>query len=169
MIKEKYLEYFKTSENYYDDFIKLLGELVKHPSVAFREPKGIIDCANNLNAIFEHYGYQSKIYPTSPDGSPVVFAEKNVGAPKTLMFYHHYDVQPEDPLDLWQSSPWELVERNDRLYARGTTDDKGEIVISLLGMKLLEDEMGKLPINVKFIVEGEEEAGSNHLPLFTQK
>ena len=168
MIKNTYLEYFEKTQNYFNDFRNVLGELVKHPTIAFREPEAIDNCANSLREFFREYGYSSTIYPTAPKGSPVVFAEKNIGAEKTMMFYFHYDVQPEDPINLWKSSPWELVERGNRLYARGITDDKGPIVLSLLAVKLLEDNE-KLAVNVKFVVEGEEEAGSQNLNLFTEK
>lgn len=169
MFRETFLELVGNSAKYQTEFKKLLGELIKHPSVAFREPEGISNCADNLVEILEKFGYQAKLYPTVPDGASVVYGERNVGALKTILFYHHYDVQPEDPLDLWESSPWKLEERNGRLYGRGTADDKGEILISLFGMQLLEDQFGKLPINVKFVIEGEEEAGSDHLQVFTDK
>ncbi|MFX1513651.1 MAG: M20/M25/M40 family metallo-hydrolase, partial [Promethearchaeota archaeon] len=123
---------------------------------------------NYLEELFQTHGYKATQYPTVPDGSPVVYAERNVGAPKTLLFYHHYDVQPEDPLDAWDSSPWELTERDGRLFGRGTVDNKGEIIISLYAMQLLEEKLSKLPVNVKFIIEGEEEAGSDNLPHFTK-
>ncbi|NHK31439.1 MAG: M20/M25/M40 family metallo-hydrolase [Asgard group archaeon] len=167
MIKKTFMEYLTKAEKYESEFRKILAELVKFPTVAEREPQAINDCANSLEDFFKSYGYKVNQYPTTEKGYPVVFAEKNVGAKKTLMFYHHYDVQPEEPLDLWESSPWELVERDGRLFARGTCDDKGEAVISLIAMKMLEDTLGELPVNVKFIMEGEEEAGSHNLPKFT--
>ncbi|MFX1285922.1 MAG: M20/M25/M40 family metallo-hydrolase [Promethearchaeota archaeon] len=144
-----------------------MKELTQFPTVAFREPRAIQECANYLADLLQDYGYKASQYPTAADGSPVVFAEKNIGAPKTLMFYHHYDVQPEDPIDRWVSSPWELTERDGRVFARGAVDNKGHIAISILAIQLLEDYM-KLPINIKFVIEGEEEAGSNNLPHFTQ-
>jgi acetylornithine deacetylase/succinyl-diaminopimelate desuccinylase-like protein len=147
--------------------ISLMRELVSFPTVAFREPEAIEGCAERLREMFQSHGYSSEIYPTAPEGSPVVYGEKNVGAPKTLMFYRHYDVQPEDPLNLWVSPPWELTERDGRLYARGVADNKGHIVFGLLAAELLEDRLGELPINVKFVCEGEEEAGSRNLPRFT--
>lgn len=168
-IKESYLEYLKKATKYESNFLKHLKEIVAFPTVAFRDYEGINDCANYLEQLFTEYGYEAKTYPTSEDGHPVVYAEKNVNAPKTIMFYHHYDVQPEDPLELWESSPWELTERNDRLYGRGTVDDKGELLLSLIAMQFLEDSYGTLPLNVKFVMEGEEEFGSDNLPKFTEK
>lgn len=110
-------------------------------------------------------GYTADLFETP--GAPVVYASKDVGAKKTLMFYHHYDVQPEDPIDAWTSSPWELVRRGDRIYGRGTADDKGPLVAGIVAMDMIEELNGKLPVNVKFVVEGEEEAGSMNLGMFT--
>lgn len=142
---------------------------MKFPSVANRDYQNIIDCAEWLKTTFEMYGYKSKIFHTSAKCSPVVYAEKNSDSERTLMFFHHYDIQPENPLELWNSSPWKLTERNDRLFGRGTSDDKGELLISLIGLLLLEEENGELPVNVKFVVEGEEEVGSQNLPKFIEK
>ncbi|NHJ85020.1 MAG: M20/M25/M40 family metallo-hydrolase [Asgard group archaeon] len=167
--KERYLEFLKKAPKYESAFRKHLEKIVSFPTVAFRDYKEIADCAEYIKNLFDSYGYEAKIYPTAKDGHPVVFAEKNMQAKKTLMFYHHYDVQPEDPIDLWESSPWTLTERNDRLFGRGTVDDKGELILSLIAMQMLEDEYGEMPINIKFVMEGEEEAGSNNLPLFAEK
>ncbi|MHA2202982.1 MAG: M20/M25/M40 family metallo-hydrolase [Candidatus Hodarchaeales archaeon] len=147
--------------------LDILKDLVRFPTVAFREPEAIAECASYLVEILQKHGYKATQYPTTTDGSPVVFAEKDVGAPKTLMFYHHYDVQPEDPIDLWVSSPWELTERSGRVFGRGAVDNKGHIAISIVAIQLLEDQM-KLPVNIKFVIEGEEEAGSNNLPQFAK-
>ncbi|MHA2424704.1 MAG: M20/M25/M40 family metallo-hydrolase [Candidatus Thorarchaeota archaeon] len=154
---------------YESKFLKLLGELVSFPTVAYREPKAIQECADHLEGTLESLGYKVTQYPVREDGHPVVYAEKKADSDKTLLCYHHYDVQPEDPLDDWVSSPWKLTEREGRIYARGTSDDKGETVQSMLGVLLLEDILGYLPLNVKFVIEGEEEAGSDNLPKFTEK
>ncbi len=169
MIKKDFLKHLKSASKYEAGYRKILAELVKFPTVAYREPEGISDCANSLESYLKSYGYKAKQYPTAEGQAPVVFGEKDVGAEKTLLFYHHYDVQPEGDHDLWDSSPWELHERDGRLYARGTCDDKGEFVSSLIAMQMLEDSLGKLPVNVRFVLEGEEEAGSENLPLFTNK
>lgn len=92
------------------------------------------------------------------EGHPIVYAEwlKAAGKP-TLVLYGHYDVQPPDPLDEWLSPPFEPTIRNDNLYARGAVDDKGQLYLILQAVKALLDVRGELPINVKFLVEGEEE------------
>lgn len=97
-------------------------------------------------------------------GHPVVLAEwcETPGAP-TVLVYGHYDVQPPDPLDKWHTAPFEPEVRDDRLYARGVSDDKGPLLIPVLVARAFRATAGRLPINLKVIVEGEEESGSPHL------
>lgn len=168
MIALTFSNLIEFSSKYESTFYNILEELVKFPTVAYRNPIAINECADYLENLLDSYGYKASKHPTRPDGHPVVYAEKNVDAKKTLMFYHHYDVQPEDPIDLWRSSPWKVTKRDDRLFGRGTVDNKGHFIISLIAMKMLEEKIGNLPVNVKFIVEGEEEAGSNNLPNFAK-
>ncbi len=168
MVSISFSELINYSQQYESKVLEILRELVKFPTVAFRDSVGIRECANYLVGLFHDLGYKAALYPTVPEGSPVVFAEKDVGAPKTLLYYNHYDVQPEDPLDSWISSPWEFTEREGRMYGRGTIDNKGPLIINLNAMELLEDQVGELPVNVKFVIEGEEEAGSNNLPHFAK-
>ncbi|MFW9922469.1 MAG: M20/M25/M40 family metallo-hydrolase [Candidatus Thorarchaeota archaeon] len=169
MTSELFLNFTQKSSNYFINYKKLLEDFVRFPSIANRDLHVMMDCADWLKSTFDKFGFITKIYPTARNASPVVYAEKNSNAKKTLMFYHHYDVQPENPIALWNSSPWKLTEINNRLFGRGTSDDKGELLISLIGLQLLEDELGELPINVKFIIDGEEEAGSQNLPKFIDK
>ncbi|MHA2251313.1 MAG: M20/M25/M40 family metallo-hydrolase [Candidatus Kariarchaeaceae archaeon] len=163
-----YRHYLEYAPQYEKQTLDLLKELVSFPTVAIRDLKTITECAEYLSDVMTSFGYESKLYPTVPEGSPVVYAEKNVGAEKTLLFYHHYDVQPEDPLDAWDSSPWEMTERGDRIYGRGMADNKGPFTISLLAMKMLEEKLGDMPVNLKFVIEGEEETGSINLEHFTK-
>ena len=168
MVALNFFELLKLSSQYESTVYDILKDLVKFPTVAYREVTAINDCADYLENLLSEYGYKVSQHPTRSDGHPVVYAEKNVGAEKTLLFYHHYDVQPEDPLDSWVSSPWELTERDGRLFGRGAVDNKGHIAVSLIAIKMLEDKLGSLPVNVKFVIEGEEEAGSESLPKFAK-
>lgn len=102
-------------------------------------------------------------------GHPAVYADwlHAPGRP-TALVYGHYDVQPADPLELWTSPPFAAVERGGRLYARGAADDKGQVWMHLLAAEALLRTGGGLPLNLKFIIEGEEEIGSTHLPAFVE-
>ena len=98
------------------------------------------------------------------EGNPLVYAEW-MGAPgkPTLLMYGHYDVQPPDPLDEWKSPPFEPEIRNNNIYARGSADDKGQTLILVNAVAGLMKQHGRLPINVKFLIEGEEEVGGEHI------
>jgi acetylornithine deacetylase/succinyl-diaminopimelate desuccinylase-like protein len=97
-------------------------------------------------------------------GNPLVYAEW-LGAPgePTILFYGHYDVQPAEPLDEWKSPPFEPEVRGDNIYARGACDDKGQVYIQIKAVESLLKTTGKLPVNVKFLLEGEEETGGEHI------
>ena len=102
-------------------------------------------------------------------GHPVVFGQHLVNPElPTALIYGHYDVQPEDPIDLWTSPPFEPTERDGKLYARGATDDKGQFLCHIKAIATLLADTGTLPINVKVIIEGEEEIGSPHLAPFLE-
>jgi acetylornithine deacetylase/succinyl-diaminopimelate desuccinylase-like protein len=105
-------------------------------------------------------GFSVEIQPTA--GAPVVFAEKKGRTNKTLMFYNHYDVQPPEPLELWETPPFEPSLREGKLFARGVSDDKGHITSRLFAIDALLAQ-GELPCNIKFVIEGEEETSSVHL------
>jgi acetylornithine deacetylase/succinyl-diaminopimelate desuccinylase-like protein len=103
------------------------------------------------------------------NGNPLVYAEW-LGAPgkPTILFYGHYDVQPVEPLDEWKSAPFEPDVRNDNIYARGSADDKGQVYIQIKAVEGLLKSTGKLPVNVKFLLEGEEETGGTHIEAYVK-
>ena len=124
------------------------------------------EAAEFLKSYFEKLGMDEvRIYPT--DLHPVVFAEKysNLPEAKTLLIYGHYDVQPPDPLDAWITPAFEPTIRGENLYARGASDMKGQILASVFALESVL-KTGELPINIKFILEGEEEIGSPSLEGF---
>jgi acetylornithine deacetylase/succinyl-diaminopimelate desuccinylase-like protein len=101
---------------------------------------------------------------------PLVYAESLEAPGKpTVLFYGHYDVQPAEPLDLWTSPAFEPAVRNGNLFGRGTADDKGQVHIHLKALESLKEATGKFPINVKVLIEGEEEVGSVSLWDYVQK
>ncbi|KAB2926058.1 MAG: dipeptidase [Bacteroidetes bacterium] len=108
-----------------------------------------------------------KVMPTP--GHPVVYSEW-LGAPgaPTVLFYGHYDVQPVDPLNLWDSPPFEMSIRGEKIFARGSADDKGQVFIHFKGIEALMKRNGRLPVNVKMLIEGEEEVGSANLDDFVK-
>ncbi|MGN6756706.1 MAG: M20/M25/M40 family metallo-hydrolase [Thermomicrobiales bacterium] len=140
-----------------------LERLCRQPSVA-AQGLGMRECAELTASLLLEYGIQSEIMAS--DGFPVVYGEAAGASDKTLLFYNHYDVQPAEPLELWDSPPFEPTRRDGKLFARGVGDDKGHIVSRLAALRAVREVYGQLPCRVKFIIEGEEEIGSNHLPAF---
>jgi acetylornithine deacetylase/succinyl-diaminopimelate desuccinylase-like protein len=109
-----------------------------------------------------------RIFPTA--GHPIVYADwLHAPGKPTLLIYGHYDVQPVDPIELWTSPPFEATIRGDNLYARGSADDKGQVFIHLKSIEAFLRNGGALPINIKMLIEGEEEIGSEHLSEFVKK
>src|SRR5436190_6994488 len=102
-------------------------------------------------------------------GFPVVYGDW-LGAPgaPTILFYGHYDVQPVDPLNLWESPPFEATVRDGEIYARGSADDKGQVFMHFKAVEAHLKQNGRLPVNMKFVLEGEEEVGSAHLDEFVR-
>ena len=106
-----------------------------------------------------------KVQVLSTGGHPVVYGEwLHAPGKATVMIYGHFDTQPADPLDLWTSPPFEPEIRDGRVYARGASDDKGNMLIPILAVEALFQAEGALPVNVKFFLEGQEEIGSPQLP-----
>lgn len=109
-----------------------------------------------------------KMMPT--EGNPIVYADwLHADSDTTVLIYGHYDVQPVDPLELWQTPPFEADIRDGKIYARGATDDKGQVFMHIKALQALLQTEGKLPVNVKFCIEGEEEVGSPTLEPFVEK
>jgi len=152
-------------QTHLDDSIAELMHFCTIPSIAAKH-QGQEEGAQFTAEMLRKRGFHVEIIPTS--GAPVVFAErkgKRHGRPadKTLLFYNHYDVQPAEPLELWESPPFEPALRDGKLFARGVSDDKGHLTHRLLALDALLARDGELPCNVKFLVEGEEEVGSTHI------
>ncbi|MBS0657812.1 MAG: dipeptidase [Verrucomicrobia bacterium] len=124
-------------------------------------------CADWIAAKLTGMGLKTEIHPTP--GHPVVVA-RNEHKPgrRTLMIYGHYDVQPVDPLNLWDSPPFEPVIKDGIIYARGSTDNKGQFLAHIQGVEETLKEKGELPVNLIFLIEGEEEIGSPNLTPFLQ-
>jgi len=161
------LKYIEKNESRYLDELR---DLLSIPSVS-TNPENRPDierCAQWVGDHMRGIGMENvQIFPTS--GHPVVYADW-LHAPEqpTVLLYGHYDVQPVDPLDLWTSPPFTATIRGDNLYARGSADDKGQVFIHLKSIEAYLKNTGHLPINLKVIIEGEEEIGSEHLESFVR-
>ncbi|HZU86639.1 MAG TPA: M20/M25/M40 family metallo-hydrolase [Anaerolineaceae bacterium] len=161
----KYQVYDSYLERNLDQSIAELSRLVAQPSVSAQN-WGLAECAQLVSEMLAKRGFSVEIIPTG--GAPVVFAERKGRSDKTLLFYNHYDVQPPEPLELWQTPPFEPTLRDGKLFGRGVSDDKAHIVYRLFALDALLDQDGELPCNIKFVIEGEEETSSVHLHDFVR-
>jgi len=148
-----------------DKSIAELSKLVAQPSIS-AQGVGLRECANLVAYMLRARGFTAEVMDT--DGAPVVFGERKGKGDKTLLFYNHYDVQPPEPLELWESPPFEPSLRDGKLYGRGVSDDKSHIVARLHAIDAILDTDGDLPCTIKFIIEGEEETASVHLHEFVR-
>ena len=124
-------------------------------------------CAEFVGDAMQQAGLTAEIISTA--GHPIVFAERQVDDDRpTVLVYGHYDVQPPDPLDSWTSPPFEPQIRDGKIYARGSTDDKGQLFTHIKSIEAWIKTVGVLPVNIKFLVEGEEEVGSENLNHFLE-
>src|ERR1700675_3593175 len=151
-----------------DRYLEELKALLAIPSISAL-PEHAADvgrCAEWCGDEMRRVGLQNVRLIETP-GNPVVYGEW-LGAPgsPTILFYGHYDVQPEDPVDLWTSPAFEPTVRDGRLYARGACDDKGQFIIHVNAFEAYLKTGGSCPVNVKFLIEGEEEIGSPNLEPF---
>ncbi|HLT19287.1 MAG TPA: M20/M25/M40 family metallo-hydrolase [Thermomicrobiales bacterium] len=154
-------------EKHKDEYLETLFRLLRQPSIS-TQGVGVEECAALVAEILEANGISARIMPTA--GLPVVYGERKAAddAP-TVLIYGHYDVQPPEPYEEWISPPFEPEIRDGRIYARGAGDNKGQFVAHILALKLLDD-LGLMPkLNVKFLLEGEEESSSPNLPPFIEQ
>ncbi|MFW9794236.1 MAG: M20/M25/M40 family metallo-hydrolase [Candidatus Thorarchaeota archaeon] len=163
---EMYNAVTKFIDDTIDDSIDALKKLCRIPSVAAKN-EGLEEASSLVEKMMKDVGLETQIHETS--GAPVVTGWIDVGAKRTLLFYDHYDVQPAEPFDLWDSPPFEPKIRDGRLYGRGVADNKGNTTLRLWTLKAFKETGSDLPVNIKFVVEGEEEIGSVNLPEYTEK
>ena len=150
-------------DNYLDEYFTFL----RFPSVSTDQKYAdkVGDCANWVSQKLEKIGLESKVVSTP--GHPIVWARnKHRNGRPTVLIYGHYDVQPPDPLELWESPPFEPVLKDGYVFARGATDNKGQIFSHILGLQETIEKNGDLPVNLNLVIEGEEEVGSQNLGKF---
>lgn len=173
---------YRHIEEHLDESLQVLMDLVGQPSVSAQNI-GFDKAPQVVKAALEKVGLKTEIVPVPNGGKPAVFGWTDSAKPasgqgrgssrdagrdapsksRTLLFYTHYDVQPPEPLELWESPPFEPVRRGDRIYGRGVSDDKGNVAARLAAIRAFQEVRGGLPCNLKFFVEGEEEIGSPNL------
>ena len=150
--------------------IELLSEFLRFPSISTQPEHApdLVACAEWLQALLSRIGLDAALYTTL--GSPVVVARSpQDSAKRTILIYGHYDVQPPEPLEGWTTPPFEPRNEDGRIYARGSADNKGQILAHILGVAETLKEKGELPVNVIFLIEGEEEIGSPNLESFLRE
>ncbi|WP_257669034.1 dipeptidase [Parapedobacter tibetensis] len=163
---QKIKEYVETNQQ---RFLDELFELLRFPSVS-ADPKYKADVQNAAEYVAlklrDAGADQVEICPTA--GHPIVYGEKIIDPRKpTVLVYGHYDVQPPDPLELWETPPFEPTVRDGKIFARGACDDKGQFYMHVKAFELMQ-ETGTLACNIKFMIEGEEEVGSDNLGVFVK-
>lgn len=146
-----------------------LQTLIQQPSVSAKN-EGIEECAQLVKKILEKSGIQSEILRLK-NVAPLVYGEvKSKKNPnKTLMFYNHYDVQPVEPFDLWDDPPFSGKIKGNKIFGRGSSDDKGELITRIKAVEASLKTTGDVPCNIKFVIEGEEETGSAHIDDYLNK
>jgi acetylornithine deacetylase/succinyl-diaminopimelate desuccinylase-like protein len=153
-----------------DRFLEELLELLRIPSVSAKSEhkEDMVRTAEKVKQRLLEAGADTvEIMPTA--GHPAVFGQKIVDPSKpTVLVYGHYDVQPPDPLELWNSPPFEPVIKDGKIYARGACDDKGQFYMHVKALEIMT-KTNSLPVNIKFLIEGEEEIGSKHLADFVKE
>lgn len=152
-----------------DRFLEELLELLRIPSVSARSEHkpDMIACAKKVQERLLQAGADKAQLFETP-GHPIVYGEKITDPSKpTVLVYGHYDVQPPDPLNLWHSGPFEPVIKDGKIFARGACDDKGQFYMHVKALETMV-QTNTLPTNIKFLIEGEEEVGSNNLGTFVK-
>ncbi|MEX0785712.1 MAG: M20/M25/M40 family metallo-hydrolase, partial [Dehalococcoidia bacterium] len=162
----------KLIDSHLDEAIAQLSDYVALASVAAQK-QAIPETAEFVRGMLEGVGATAEILPKEKPGNPVVLGELPGESAATLLLYNHYDVQPAEPFDLWTGPPFEQRRDGDRLFGRGISDNKGHLISRLLAIRCLQEVLpgkdGKLPVTIKFLIEGDEEIGSPMLEEFVLK
>jgi acetylornithine deacetylase/succinyl-diaminopimelate desuccinylase-like protein len=147
-----------------------LQKLIQQPSISAKN-LGLEECARLVVRIMGKAGIKAEILRLGRNIPPVVYGEvrSKKNPHKTILFYNHYDVQPEEPLELWNDKPFSGKMRGNKIYGRGSADDKGELITRIKAVEAFIKTIGDVPCNIKFLVEGEEEIGSMHVEEYLKR
>lgn len=160
----------KFVDNNLNGLVSQLQILIQQPSVSAKN-EGIEECAKLVAKIMKKSGISSEILRLKKGIAPIVYGEvrSKKNPDKTILFYNHYDVQPAEPFDLWDDEPFSGKIRGNKIFGRGSSDDKGELITRIKAVEAYLKATGDVPCNVKFVVEGEEETGSAHIDKYLIK
>ncbi len=159
---------FRHIEEHQQEAIDDLMRLCSLPSVS-AEGRAIEETAALVSEMLRGLGFHTQVLPKA-GGHPVVYGElAGASREKTILLYNHYDVQPAEPLDLWSSPPFEPALRQDKFYARGACDNKGNIAARLAAIRAFQAVRGQVPLSLKFCIEGDEEIGSPGIEAFVEE
>ncbi len=153
-----------------NNLISDLQTLIRQPSVSAKN-EGIEECAKLIKKLLKKSGLKSEILRLKKGVAPIVYGEikSKLNPTKTLMFYNHYDVQPAEPFDLWNYPPFSGTRKGNKIFGRGASDDKGELITRIKAVDACLKTTGDVPCNIKFVIEGEEETGSAHIEKYLKK
>ena len=153
-----------------DSLLKDLQTLIHQPSISAKN-EGIEEFSILVSKILKKSGIKSEILRLGKNAAPLVYGEvKSKNNPNTtLLFYNHYDVQPVEPLDLWDDPPFSGKIIGNKIFGRGASDDKGELITRIKAVESYLKTYGDVPCNIKFVIEGEEENGSENIERYLKK
>src|SRR5262245_43134639 len=152
----------------FDDFVEELRAYARVPTISARR-EAEAEGAEATRALLDRHGIAARLMD-APGGPPLVVGEvAGASSEPPLILYNHYDVQPVDPIDQWRRAPFDPVVEDGKLFARGVADTKGNTVAQAFAQAAIREVVGNVPVGLRFMVEGEEEVGSPHLPAFARK
>jgi len=160
---EKVYQYI---DEHQEEYIELLKSFCNQPSISSQNV-GMREMADLVKETLESLDADVEEIKTS--GYPIIYGEINQNKNRTILFYNHYDVQPVEPLEEWNTEPFKATIKDGKLYARGSADNKGSMLSRICAVDAYKKVYGELPINIKFLIEGEEEVGSPHLKELIEK
>ena len=157
-------------DSHMKNLVSDLQILIRQPSVSAKN-EGIEDCAKLVKKLMVNSGIKSEILRLKKNIAPIVYGEiiSKSNPSKTLLFYNHYDVQPAEPFEEWEYPPFSSTIKGNKVFGRGSTDDKGELITRIKAVEAFLKTTGDVPCNIKFVIEGEEETGSAHIDEYLKK
>ena len=164
------MDALKYVNSHMDGLISDLQALIRQPSVSAKN-EGIEECSLLVQKLLKKTGIKSEILRLRKGVAPIVYGEirSKQNPSRTLMFYNHYDVQPAEPFELWNNPPFSGIRKGNRIFGRGASDDKGELITRIKAVEAHLKATGDVPCNIKFVIEGEEETGSAHIEEYLKK